>query len=117
MPSASKTVEINSKTVLKVVQTDTLLFEYVWLPVQNLSQEYLYRFVEPVTTCWSVGKPISLLDVLNLTGNLEDRLRKAAMACWYKMIDDIPGEWPEEAEWLKHMGKVTLRECHIVPKE
>jgi hypothetical protein len=117
MPSASKTVEVKNSTYLKVVETDTLLFEYVMLPIADLSNRYLYRFVEPVPTGWTEGKPISLIDVLGINGKFEDKLRREAMKMWYKLLDDIPGEWPVEAQWLKLISKVTLRECHIVPKE
>jgi hypothetical protein len=110
-------IEIKNSTVLRVVKTDTLLFEYVMLPIQDLSSKYLYRFVEPVATAWVEGPGILLFDSMGINRPLEESLRKHAMKLWYQMIDDIPGDWPADAAWLRHMTGVKLRECHIVPKE
>jgi hypothetical protein len=109
-------VEIKNNTVLRVIKTDTILCDYVLMPIEDLSQHFLYRFVEPMVTCWRSSK-VPLYDVMGTGGNLNDTLRRTAMKHWYTLMDDIPGDWPEEAMWLKQMSKIMLRECHIVPRE
>ena len=115
MPEFKK-IEVVDKTVLRVIETDTLVFEYVLLPIVDLHTKYLGRFVEPITTIWAEMEPISLINVINI-GGLEDSIRLRAWAAWYRYLDATPGEWPEEAKWLRKVSSIKLHECHIVRKE
>lgn len=102
---------VDSKSVLQIVETNTLLMEYVRLPIIDLSARFLYRFVEPVPTGWVEGR-ITMFEMFEMK-TYEEVLNKFALKEWV----EIWNRSLTEGERPFLIKDVKLRECMIVPKE
>jgi hypothetical protein len=110
------------KAHLTVVYTDTILMEYVRMPIQDLSHQFLYRFIEPVKTCWLNGA-VSLFDVTKTPaeiitdGPTNKQLEDFAIKDWSKDVkeEDIAHLRPEDKE-IFQLKKARVFECEIVRK-
>jgi len=105
-------------SVLKVVKTDTLIVEYVELPMHDLNSSFIYRFMEPIPTVWQMGRR-SLYEMLS-TAPLEERqgnLSTYFLSKWREMLPpDLqpPLGWEnQDYMWLYDVNKTILIKCHI----
>ena len=117
----------------KLVKTDTVIMEYVKLPVTSLQYRFLYRFIEPIPTVWVEGAvPVfrrtaklnkngtvtqednSLLEKNN-NNLLAESLSEFATNTWRAMcLADMPDDkYPEDAKWLINIKKSKTYECEI----
>lgn len=106
---------------LKVEPGDTLVVEYVKMPITDLSYRFIWRFLKPVATCWTNGR-VSLLQTLQMgmsnASPLDvylESLRQYFLNDWRMNIAN-GGSIPPEFEWMTKVYKVELHECQIVRK-
>lgn len=91
-------------TTLKVDLDAPLIFEYVYLPITDLSVKFLYRFKGPIETAWTN----TLFKYSQNTA-----MKDFALQTWAGYLDAEPASSAKEA--FKR-SDVTLIECHITPK-
>ncbi len=112
-----------SEVALNIVKTDTVIMEYVKLPVISLSYRFLYRFVEPVATVWSEGEItsyglISMGKDANSLKDYDQAMKDYAVETWKTLV--LAGcpekDLPDEARWLLEVKGSEVHECHIVRK-
>ncbi len=90
--------------------TDTLIVEYVDLPIHNLDQNVLMRFVEPFPTVW-VEKSYAMIQRM-----IDPLYLETFFMSKYKDYLSKEGPLPQELQWLENINKIKIVECHIVPK-
>jgi hypothetical protein len=101
---------------LKVVKTDTLVVEYVELPMHDLNSSFIYRFMEPIPTVWQMGRR-SLYEIVQDKGNHIGNLSTYFLSKWREMLPpDLqpPLGWEnQDYMWLYDVNKTLLIKCHI----
>jgi hypothetical protein len=74
--------EIKQTQTLNVVKTNTVKMEYFKLPMQDLNIRFLYRFLEPMATVWTIGE-MTLAQTMVSKG-----FEQFAIDTWNKQIED-----------------------------
>ncbi len=119
----------SSNDLFKFTKTDTLVFEYVKLPVICTSYRFLYRLKTPFETVWQEDKIYPhKREVVNLDGlytsgcvhkELEELIEEFALSTWKSMVYnslDSKQELPKELEWMINIEKTEIHKCEIVRK-
>lgn len=101
----------------EIKETDTLVIQYVEMPVTDLAFRFLYRFTHPIEIVWQNGRVSSLLYCPYPERSIENLLTEFALDKWKDFIkESAPEGLPEEAKWLLDTKKVQLVPCEIIPK-
>lgn len=103
---------MENESALVVTSTDTLKMEYCPLPIVDLHQRFLYRFLEPVRTIWTEGR-FSAISTLMEKGNPYERF---ALKAWKDILNISAGDRGILEEALGVQDKVEVYECQIVRK-
>ena len=103
---------------LTITDTDEILIDYVLLPIQDLHQKFLFKIQTPIELCWLSGSA-SLWKIMDNKTSLVSEIKREAMQQFNKMLTDAGEDEGLVAPMDKwgSISKITLRECHIVPKE
>lgn len=106
----------NRERLLLAPKYHRLEFEYVCLPVRDLSFRFLYRYKSPVAMIWQEG---SISHWAN-----EANLREFALAQWHSLVTQggtrLVGGTPAEDREIKELLRIeaiSIHECHIVRKD
>jgi hypothetical protein len=100
---------------MEITQTDTLVFEYVPMPICDLSYRFIGRIRGPVDLVWEPGSVV-FPAVIDSKLSLEESLGRYALERWRTMIKDNDGQLVEHLPWMAAIDKVEVVECEIVPK-
>ena len=138
--SGSKNFQVKKVKMSEVTikRTDTVIMEYVLLPVISISYRFLYRFLEPITTVWTEGdipgmqiwmrkvrKGIPGLDDQELVEYNEHQSLKNLMPRWAidtlrdSVYSSVGGKEnvTDDIRWLTEMKIAAAIECKIERKE
>lgn len=91
-----------------------LVFEYVKMPVKDLSIPFLYRFKGPIETVWTTGafKIPELYETMKLD-SVSENYEKFALETWNNYLS---GEKDGDIKDMLRRNTVSIVEYHIVPK-
>jgi hypothetical protein len=99
---------------LEVDLNAPLVFEFVKMPIRDLSIPFLYRFKGPIETVWTAGAFTfpDFFETMKL-GYIKEDYEKFALKTWDNYLQ---GDESEDIKDLLRRNSVSVVECEITPK-